>query len=77
MSNCPSCGSSTVIPLSDKRIAMSFWRVAQALNFPCVTNTVGAPSFAHFAKGGNHSLRRKQDLDNLWIQMPDSVLIPL
>jgi hypothetical protein len=30
------------------------WRAAQAFDLAGITNTVGAPSFAQFAKGGNH-----------------------
>jgi hypothetical protein len=30
------------------------WRVAQALDLAAITTTVGASSFAHFAKGGYH-----------------------
>ena len=32
----------------------SEWRVAQALDLAGTSNTVGAPFFAFFAKGGNH-----------------------
>ena len=33
---------------------ISLGRAAQALIFAGITNTEGAPSFAHFAKGGNY-----------------------
>jgi len=29
-------------------------RVAQAFDFACITDNVGAPFFAQFAKGGSH-----------------------
>ena len=35
-----------------------FGRVAQAFALADITNKAGAPSFAHFAKGGNHELIR-------------------
>jgi hypothetical protein len=35
-------------------------RVAQPLNRTDTTTTVGAPSFAHFAKGGNHERMRNE-----------------
>ena len=42
--------------LSTKETTMSGseWRVAQALDLAGTSNTVGAPFFAFFAKGGNH-----------------------
>ncbi len=35
-------------------------RVAQASDFAGITNTAGAPSFAQFAKGGNHERMRNR-----------------
>jgi hypothetical protein len=42
-------------------LAMSsenFGRVAQAFDLAGITNTLGAPSFAPFAKGGYHERRQ-------------------
>jgi hypothetical protein len=37
--------------------------VAQAFDLAGITNTVGAPSFASFAKGGSWECRRRVGLD--------------
>jgi hypothetical protein len=34
------------------------WRVAQAFDFAGITNRMGAPSFAFFAKGGTRKCLR-------------------
>jgi hypothetical protein len=49
-------------------------RVAQAFKLPGVCNKKGAPSFAHFAKGGNHEHRRNR-VGNPWTERTLALLL--
>ena len=40
-----------------RRVAQ-IWRVAQAFDLVGISNAAGAPSFAHFAKGGSRECLR-------------------
>jgi hypothetical protein len=41
-------------PITSPETIISTRRVAHALDLPGINNAMGAPSFAHFAKGGYH-----------------------